>query len=69
MSAPSGEIRLLLVEDVPQVAQYVRGYEELLADRDVQATLRRTWANMSPVNKAKLVGGLLGRSALAGARK
>ena len=25
MSAPSGEIRLLLVEDVPQVAQYVRG--------------------------------------------
>jgi len=25
MSVPSGEIRLLLVEDVPQVAQYVRG--------------------------------------------
>ena len=36
------------------------GAELVLADRDVQATLRRTWANMSPVNKAKLVAGLLG---------
>lgn len=30
------------------------GAEVVLADRDVQATLRRTWANLGPFNKLKL---------------
>jgi pheromone shutdown-related protein TraB len=34
------------------------GAEVVLADRDVQATLRRTWANVSWWNKLKLVSGL-----------
>jgi len=36
------------------------GAKIVLADRDVQITLRRTWANLSAWNKSKLVGGLLG---------
>ncbi len=35
------------------------GAELVLADRDVQATLKRTWANLSFWNKAQLTGGLL----------
>jgi pheromone shutdown-related protein TraB len=34
------------------------GAEVVLADRDVQATLRRTWANLGFVNKLKLIGAL-----------
>jgi pheromone shutdown-related protein TraB len=35
------------------------GAEVVLADRDVQATLKRTWANLSFVNKLKLVAALM----------
>ena len=34
------------------------GAEVVLADRDVQATLRRTWANLGFMNKVKLIGAL-----------
>ena len=34
------------------------GAEVVLADRNVQATLRRTWANLGFFNKLKLLGGL-----------
>lgn len=34
------------------------GAEVVLADRDVQATLRRTWANLGFVNKLKLISAL-----------
>jgi pheromone shutdown-related protein TraB len=34
------------------------GAEVVLADRDVQATLRRTWANLGFLNKVKLLGAL-----------
>ncbi len=35
------------------------GAELVLVDRNVQATLRRTWANVGFFNKLKLVGGLM----------
>jgi pheromone shutdown-related protein TraB len=35
------------------------GAELVLADRDIQATLKRTWANLSFVNKVKLTASLL----------
>ncbi|MEZ4441354.1 MAG: TraB/GumN family protein [Polyangiaceae bacterium] len=35
------------------------GAEVVFADRDVQATLRRTWANLRFSNKVKLIGALL----------
>src|SRR5690606_12126999 len=35
------------------------GAELVLADRDIQATLKRTWANVSFWNKLKLASGLL----------
>jgi pheromone shutdown-related protein TraB len=35
------------------------GAKVVLADRDVQATLRRTWANVGFFNKVKLLGGVL----------
>ncbi len=34
------------------------GAELVLADRDIQATLRRTWASISPKNKLRLAGSL-----------
>jgi len=35
------------------------GAELVLADRDIQATLKRTWSNISLVNKARLAASLL----------
>jgi pheromone shutdown-related protein TraB len=49
-----GEELLMAVSTAKSV-----GAEVVLADRDVQATLRRTWANLSFWNKSKLLGGLL----------
>lgn len=36
----------------------VAGAELVLADRDIQATLKRTWANLSFWNKSKVIAGL-----------
>jgi len=36
------------------------GAELVLVDRDIQATLKRTWANLSFFNKIKVLGGLFG---------
>jgi pheromone shutdown-related protein TraB len=35
------------------------GAELVLADRDIQATLKRTWFNLSFLNKMRLLGGLM----------
>ncbi len=35
------------------------GAEVLLVDRDVQATLKRTWANLSLMDRAKMIAGLV----------
>lgn len=35
------------------------GARLVLADRDIQTTLKRTWANISVLNRLRLVGGLL----------
>lgn len=36
------------------------GAELVLADRNIQATLKRTWANLSLINKAKLASTMIG---------
>jgi pheromone shutdown-related protein TraB len=49
-----GEELLAGVEEARRI-----GAELVLADRDVQATLKRTWANLSFLNKMRLGSGLL----------
>lgn len=51
---PGAEL-LAAVEKAEEV-----GCEVVLADRNVQATLKRTWANLSFLNKARVVSGLFG---------
>ncbi len=42
------------------------GAELVLADRDIQATLKRTWRNLSFFNRAKILGSLVGGFFAAG---
>lgn len=49
-----GEELLAAVEEAQRI-----GAELVLADRDIQATLKRTWANLSFLNKARLASELL----------
>ena len=49
------------LQEAVNAAQEV-GAELVLADRDISATLKRTWANLSFFNKIKVLGVLMGTS-------